>query len=96
MRNNNTIHWGINNDDKTYYLKYLLLNQNLFKDIFLFNYISCTKDSIIEILHKYFIKNILEDKNLIKKYLEIMLATDVFRYVYKMILREIILKCLLQ
>ena len=70
----------INSDNKTYYLKYLLINQNIFKEIFLFKYMSCKEDKIIEILHNYFIKNIFEDQNLMEIYLEIMLITDVFKY----------------
>ena len=71
----------INNESKTYYLKYLLLNQNLFKEIFLFKYISCKENKLIEILHNYFIKNIFEDQYFIKIYLEIMLIPDVFKYI---------------
>ena len=70
----------INKENKTYYLKYLLLNQNIFKEIFLFNYITCKEDKLIEILHNYFIKHIFEDQHLIKIYLEIMLIIDVFKY----------------
>ena len=71
----------INNETKTYYLKYLLLNQNLFKEIFLFKYISCKENKLIEILHNFFIKNIFEDQHFIKIYLEIMLIQDVFKYI---------------
>ena len=72
----------INNErNKTYYLKYLLLNQNLFKEIFLFKYISCKENKLIEILHNYFIKNIFEEQHFIKIYLEIMLIPDVFKYI---------------
>ena len=71
----------VNNETKTNYLKYLLLNQNLFKEIFLFKYISCKEEKLIDILHNYFIKNIFEDQHLIKIYLEIMLIPEVFKYI---------------
>ena len=40
----------------------------------------CKEEKLIEILHTYFIKNIFEDFDLIKIYLEIMFATDIFKY----------------
>ena len=70
----------LDSSDKTYYLKYLLENENLFKDIFLYNYMNCKEEILIEILHTYFIKNIFESHNLLEKYLEIMFATDIFKY----------------
>ena len=70
----------INSEDKTYYLGYLLKNKDIFKDIFLYNYMKCKEEKLIEILHTYFIKNIFEDHKLIKIYLEIMFATDIFKY----------------
>ena len=70
----------INSDNKTYYLEYLLKNKDLFKDIFLYDYMKCKEEKLIEILHTYFIKNIFEDHKLIKIYLEIMFATDIFKY----------------
>ena len=71
---------NINSQNKTYYLRYLLTNKELFKEIFLYNYMKCKEEKLIEILHTYFIKNIFEDFNLIKIYLEIMFATDIFKY----------------
>ena len=70
----------INSDNKTYYLGYLLSTKELFKDIFLYKYMECKEEKLIEILHTYFIKNIFEDQNLLKTYLEIMFATDIFKY----------------
>ena len=70
----------INSENKTYYLRYLLSNKELFKEIFLYNYIKCKEEKLIEILHTYFIKNIFEDFNLIKIYLEIMFSIDIFKY----------------
>jgi hypothetical protein len=35
---------------------------------------------LIEILHTYFISNIFKEENLLKSYLDIMLCTDIFKY----------------
>ena len=70
----------INSENKTNYLNYLLINQNLFKEIFLFNYITCKEEKLIEILHNYFLKNIFEVQNITQMYLEIMFIPDVFKY----------------
>ena len=70
----------INSENKTYYLGFLLSNKDIFKDIFLYNYMKCKENKLIEILHTYFIKNIFEDYNLIKIYLEIMFSIDIFKY----------------
>ena len=70
----------LSSSNKTYYLKYLLDKEDLFKDIFLYNYMNCKEELLIEILHTYFIKHIFEAHNLIKRYLEIMFATDIFKY----------------
>ena len=70
----------INSENKTNYLNYLLINQNLFKEIFLFNYITCKEEKLSEILHKYFLKNIFEEQNITQMYLEIMFIPDVFKY----------------
>ena len=71
---------SININNEKYYLGYLLSNKELFKEIFLYNYIKCKEEKLIEILHTYFIKNIFEDFNLIKIYLEIMFSIDIFKY----------------
>ena len=70
----------INSDNKTYYLSFLLKNKKLFKDIFLYNYMKCKEEKLIEILHTYFISNIFKEENLLKSYLDIMLCTDIFKY----------------
>ena len=91
----------INSENKTYYLNYLLINQNLFKEIFLFNYITCKEEKLIEILHNYFLKNIFEVQKITQMYLEIMFIPDVFKYLiendmngnYFKMLTSIIQKC---
>ena len=70
----------INSENPTYYLGFLLKNKKLFKDIFLYNYMKCKEEKLIEILHTYFIKNIFTEEKLLKIYLEIMFATDIFKY----------------
>ena len=44
---------NINSQNKTYYLRYLLTNKELFKEIFLYNYMKCKEEKLIEISNEH-------------------------------------------
>ena len=69
----------ITNNDNSY-IEYLFKNQDLFKQIFFYDYIKCEKEEMKKVLKIYLSKHLfkIEDEKFIKNYFDIMLSVKAF------------------
>ena len=65
------------------YMKYVFNNNNLFIQIFVYDYIKCEADESRKIIDDYLLKNYVKNKDYIKKYFEIILTVEIFNYLVK-------------
>ena len=62
------------------YILYLFNENNLFRKVFIEDYIKCEADESRKVIDNYLLKNYNRNNDYIKKYLEIVLTVDLFGY----------------
>ena len=65
------------------YMLYMFKNTQLFKKIFVVDYIQSEADESRKVIEDYLIKNYGKNNEYIKKYLEIILTVEIFNYLVK-------------
>ena len=70
----------ISGKNENIYMEYLFSNLDIFKNIFIYDYIKCEKKDIQKILNEYLSKHLfnIEEKNFIQKYFDIILSVQIF------------------
>ena len=72
----------ITSDTDISFLAFLLSDQDLFKQIFLIDYIKCEKNDLKKLLNSFLSKHIFKEQY-IKKYFDIILNLEVFSFIVK-------------
>ena len=69
--------------DNVPYMEYMFNNIELFKQIFVEDYIKSETDELKKVIEDYLSKNFGNNNEYIRKYLEIILTVDIFNYLVK-------------
>ena len=70
----------ISGKNENIFMEYLFSNLDLFKNMFIYDYIKCEKKDVQTILNEYLSKHLfnMEEENFIQKYFDIILSVQIF------------------